>query len=358
MSAAVREEATQALIAAPFVPRRLLLDVTRANDPESTWRARQVLDRAGVAHGRVLHAALEIAVHEVMTRNAASPEREQSQRLVLDFVDDAPNPDMARLWLQWFKPTSNASLAAEWMAAVARVDALGVRDGRARLDGNRLVSTGTRGLVLEFDSTGNPVWRYPAAAWSAERLVNGRTLLALLEEQRIVQVAPSGERLWEFGPVAATRAKPLANGHILATDYSGGRVLEINSERIVVWTHNMPDPCFDAERLPNGNTLIGCANLVREVTADGQTVHQWMIRGRLNGLSLTPDGHLLIANFGANEVLELDDDGQVIWKLSEPQPCDAWRLESGNTLVTTAQRSVEFDREGRQVRQWTTAKYG
>ena len=247
--------------------------------------------------------------------------------------------------------------------------------GRGTLGEHTLVATGSHGLLWLFDRQGKAIWRLPRVAWSAEMLPGGDLLVASLDDQLIAEVDQGGKTIWEFSPIAATRAKPLANGNILAVDYHGSRVVELAPQRganganaasgasaasgaEVVWSLATPDPCFDAERLANGHTIYGCANLVREVAPDGFVVREWKISGRLNGLQMLSNGHLLVANYGANEIAEYDRRGECVGRLSEPQPCDVLRLSDGRTLVTTAQRVIEVPADGGTPRVVTTARYG
>jgi hypothetical protein len=233
--------------------------------------------------------------------------------------------------------------------------------GRGWLGTHTLIATGSHGLVWLFDEQGAAVWRQPRVAWNAELLPGGHLLIASLDDQSIVEINSRGEVQWEFSPIAATRAKPLANGNLLAVDYQGSRVLELaprGRSAEIVWSLATPDPCFDAERLANGHTVYGCANLVREVAPDGALVSEWKISGRLNGIQMLPDGHLLVANYGANEVAEYDRQGRYVARLSEPQPCDVQRLRDGRTLVTSASRVVEFSPDGGEPRVITSARYG
>jgi hypothetical protein len=229
---------------------------------------------------------------------------------------------------------------------------------RESLGERTLIATGTRGVAVELDGAGQELWRMPFRAWSAERLANGATLLASVEEQAVVEVDRDGKVLWRYGPVAATRAKPLANGHVLVVDYPKGRVLELGRDQSIRWQHTVDEPCFDAERLENGHTLVATANVIQEIAFDKTIVWQWQVRGRLNGVQALSDGRVLIANYGANEVAELDDDGRIARRIEEPQPSDAFRLPNGHTLVATATRVVEFNPAGELLRVLATARYG
>ncbi len=315
---ATREAAMRSLIAEPWIPPQLAREFSESPDPETQWRTRRVNQVAG-------------AVQEQFARVA-------NRIIVAAGVADKVVAGGAPLTKP---PTDRSSIYS-----------------RASLGARTLIATGTRGIAIELDGGGKEIWRVPFRAWSAERLEGGATLLASVEEQAVVEVDREGHVLWRYGPVAATRAKPLANGNVLVVDYPGGRVLELGRDQSIRWQQAVDEPCFDAERLDNGHTLVATANSIQEFAFDGVVVWQWQVRGRLNGLQSLPDGRVLVANYGANEVAELDNDGRITRRIAEPQPSDAFRLPNGHTLVATATRVVEFNDMGELLRVLATARYG
>jgi glucose/arabinose dehydrogenase len=90
------------------------------------------------------------------------------------------------------------------------------------------------------------------------------------------------------------------------------RVLEVVPKGEVVWESKGLPNAHDADRLPNGNTLV------------------------------------TLRNKGA--VLEIDRDGKVVFELQGlSSPSDADRLPNGNTLVAENTRVREFDRRGNEI---------
>jgi hypothetical protein len=253
-------------------------------------------------------------------------------------------------WRQWVQTDGQT---AKLHYPVARN-----HSGRGDLRGNTLVSTGSLARVMELDSSGDVVWSYAIDAWSAEKLPNGNVLIASYTANKVIEVDAAGEVVWEYSDINAMNAKPLTDGNILIADFGGRRVVEINSKKQIVWQQPTPDECFDADRLSNGNTIFGCPNLVREITPDGKTVREWPIQNRLNGFQALPNGNILVANYGGNQVTELTPDGHTVWQFDEPQPCDAYRLPTGHTLITTATRIIEVAPDKTVVREITKAQYG
>lgn len=236
------------------------------------------------------------------------------------------------------------------------------RGGRGSLNGNTLVATGSARRVFELNPSGTEVWHYNGIdAWSAEKLPNGNVLIASYSDHKVIEVDAEGKVVWSLesvGAISAMTAKPLASGNILVADFTGRRVVEFARDRHVVWEHKTPDECFDADRLANGNTIIGCPNVIQEVAPDHTVVHEWPVSGRLNGFCALPNGNVIVANYGANTVYEMKPDGSTAWELSEPQPCDVFQLPDGGLLVATASRVVEVSADHKVVREICKAQYG
>jgi HEAT repeat protein len=229
---------------------------------------------------------------------------------------------------------------------------------RGHLGNHLLISTGGLGKICEFDEQGETVWQYNVQSWSAEKLVGGNVLVASHWESRVFEVDRRGEIVWQLEGVNAIRAKPLPGGRVLIADFAGNRVVEADRRGAIVWQHETPDQCFDVERLVSGNTIYACPNLIREVSPDGSSVRQWTVEGRINSLQVLPTGRLLVSNYGQGRVVELDDEGKVMWEYKIPRPSDAFRLPGGRTLITTAEQIVEVDLQGQQIRQIATAVNG
>jgi len=328
----------RALVEAPWVPSKWLAERAGGADLEAAWRAKKIRDEAGFRHAHMLRAAVAVANHGQVRVPVA--------QYVAPLVDAASEPGLL-----------------EFLARLGRGgerfgdDAEGVYE-RASLADSLLVATGSRGLVLELSTAGDERWRVPFAAWSAECRTVERFLLASLDERRVVEIDREGRLRWEYRDVAALRAKPLLNSHVLIVDHGGKQALEVNRAGTVVWRYATDEPCLDAERLANGHTLVATANQIIEVTPTGDVVWRWNVQGRVNGIQALPGGRLLVANFGASEVVELDDGGAVLKRIAESGPSDAFRLRDGSTLVATAQRVVEFAPDGTLRRVLTTARYG
>ncbi len=210
------------------------------------------------------------------------------------------------------------------------------------LNGNTLIASsmgaksgnGSDGRVIEVNPQGEIVWdwnprdwiRYPnwtrweeyqgtpssgrEARWThindADRLPNGNTLINMRHMNMTVIVDPTGAPVWLYGPdrawINASRKvdwvwggstpyyhhnpQVLPNGNIMFADSSNYRAFEINgTTKEIVWEYDITEHKFpasklqDADRLPNGNTILVDSrnNWLWEVDMDGNTV--WEVNG-------------------------------------------------------------------------------
>lgn len=112
------------------------------------------------------------------------------------------------------------------------------------------------------------------------RLSNGNTLISLRNFHIIVEVDPKGSVIRTIGEgILSNQHDPemLPNGNILMADHSEPqRAIELDPKtNRIVWQHIVPRQLVrDANRLPNGNTLITGATMIIEVTSEGKIVWQ------------------------------------------------------------------------------------
>ena len=115
---------------------------------------------------------------------------------------------------------------------------------------------GTRGDPTLLRQQHNPQW-----------LGNGSVLVADSHNDRIVELerAPDGEWrvAWEIYAAEGVNfnwprdADRLENGNTLITDSLNKRLVEVNRSGATVWSYNTPEVPYEAERLPEGETVGG-----------------------------------------------------------------------------------------------------
>lgn len=227
----------------------------------------------------------------------------------------------------------------------------------------------------------------------------GHTVVVLLDLGKIMELGPDNQPRWQIENVVfPLDVQPLPGDRVLIAEYHASRVTERNSRGEILWQKRVVGPLM-AQRLPNGNTLIGTdgqllevdpadkevfsyapangerimkamklpngeaavlttdSRLVRVDTA-GKELHAFQITlgNRLFGgrIHVLPSGRVLVPHNGENKVVEYDANGKTVWEVAVEQPIAASRLPNGNTLVTTMlpnRGAVEFDRKGNEV--WT-----
>ena len=149
------------------------------------------------------------------------------------------------------------------------------------------VTTSQTPVVTQPPGTPDPAFlvdvNVPGKAWQ------GTTLFADNHDTarpRIVEVNMAGEVTWEYVLPADVRSytnpgedvELLPNGNILALFPKKG-VYEITKGKQVAWKYLDAKVSHDADRLPNGNTLITASDRILEVTPEKEVVWQMRLAG-------------------------------------------------------------------------------
>jgi hypothetical protein len=175
---------------------------------------------------------------------------------------------------------------------------------------------------------------------------------------------PSGKVRWKVPTGAGLDVQALADGHVLYTNHSAHKVVEIDSRQKEVWSlgaeAGLATP-FSVRRLENGNTLVGDAKGARvfEFTPKGSVAWKWEkpemadLWPRMS--RPTPTGTILVTFQKAGAVFEVDRQGTTVWQYKvDPSrlPYQALRLANGNTVIGLVDPGevIEVDRKGNRVR--------
>ena len=140
--------------------------------------------------------------------------------------------------------------------------------------------------------------------------------------ERVIEVNLAHRIVWQYGMTGVTgagfdqlnnpnSAELLANGDILIADENNNRVIEVNRAHQIVWQYGNPsntnilNGAAFASRLPNGNTLITDSNNNRivEVTMNKTVVFTYVTTARPGSMAM-------------------------------PLPTRAVRLHNGDTLIS------------------------
>ncbi|MDD1661484.1 MAG: aryl-sulfate sulfotransferase [Methanomicrobiales archaeon] len=170
-------------------------------------------------------------------------------------------------------------------------------------DGNTLIAFGAYDTladmqVKEVNPRGEIVWSWHARdsfnrapylgvsdeGWThtnaVSRLSNGNTLVSPRNFNLMAEVDPSGKLVRTYGEgLAAGQHDPEVqpDGNILFANHARPQMaIEMAPNGTILWQFGIPDtnawPLRDADRLPNGNTLITCADRIIEVTPEKEVV--------------------------------------------------------------------------------------
>ena len=212
-------------------------------------------------------------------------------------------------------------------------------------NGNLLFNTGKG--VKEVTRTKEVVFHYESESeiYACQRLPNGNTFIGECSSGRLLEVSPAGNVLKAITILKDTserssafmrNARKLENGNYLVAHYGLDVVREYDSDGNIVREIKSTDGPHSVVRLPNGNTLIACADhegspkvfeinsadeVVLEVTnADfPETMLYFM-----TGLQRLPNGNTVMTNwlghnnFGkAPHIIEVTHDKKVVWTFSD-----------------------------------------
>ncbi|MHA1371083.1 MAG: aryl-sulfate sulfotransferase, partial [Promethearchaeota archaeon] len=204
---------------------------------------------------------------------------------------------------------------------------------------------------------------------------SNKTYILCSNGDRVCLMDTSGGLNWSYYMPNSLDKELTQNGNILITtgEPGHGQVVEIDMNKNVLWSItevggiplNFP---HDADRLPNGNTLIADTGNDRaiEVTLDGNIAWSWYawdyfsaedaIKGQsyLNDVDRLPNGNTLICLRDLSTVIEVDPDGKIVWLYGGPgsgllnKPHNPDRLLNGNTLICDSEnrRIVEVTPAG------------
>ncbi|MFM7059466.1 MAG: hypothetical protein ACKO2P_21340 [Planctomycetota bacterium] len=219
---------------------------------------------------------------------------------------------------------------------------------------------GNRTAILDED--GKSVWEAAGGSRDGFVLPSGNVLVAWAD--RIEELTRDGQVVFSRHLSAPNRevgtVQRLYNGHTLMTELGPKpRLLVVNQAGDVVQdvplqpeTENAHMQTRMARQLRNGNFLVPhlLAFAVREYTPDGRVVRT--LRTDLDSIGGRPaenwpftairldNGHTLVSLTHGNKVVELNTQGDIVWKVDNTDvkelfrdPCGCQRLANGNTVI-------------------------
>lgn len=242
-----------------------------------------------------------------------------------------------------------------------------------------------------------PSWTYPAATRDGYVLGDGTIILTLSKSKRnrggaVVRIAPNGKEtlIWKGTQSEVNSAQPTADGTFVITEAGGNpRLLEIDVDGKVILefpldcqkkNHHMQTRM--ARKLADGTYLaphllnFAVFHYARDgkvlgkldTTAPGDPehkIHTWPFTAIRHG-----NGHTLVCCTHGNRVVDFDNDGKIVWTLTNDDlpgnwlqdPCGGQVLPNGNIVITSyaagrvnrhAPKLIEVTREKKVVWKYT-----
>ena len=129
---------------------------------------------------------------------------------------------------------------------------LTIWNGYKLRNGNILYVTANN-LVIETNADGTKevarITVNGTGGWaSADKLANGRYLVALYSMNKVVEVDSAGKVLWEVNVTSPGHATRLANGNTLVASIEGKQVIEFDRDKKQIWSQKVPGRPFHARR--------------------------------------------------------------------------------------------------------------
>jgi hypothetical protein len=185
---------------------------------------------------------------------------------------------------------------------------------------NRFLVGDNRDLTIsERDFTGKILWekKLPTAPVSCQRLPSGKKIIATRSSVVVWDAGGQEETIFS-GALTVQGAFLLRDGQYV-----------VRTKTAIAW-------------YKPGGTLLRQFAIPSTTTAFG-------------GVQVLPNQNVLIAQYSKNVVAEYDTTGKVVWQVTVKSPTSAWRLPTGNTLVSslTDSRVIEFNPGQQEV--WSLA---
>jgi HEAT repeats/PQQ-like domain len=208
--------------------------------------------------------------------------------------------------------------------------------------------------IVELGRDGKPRWKIDGLGYAFDFvfLPGSRLLCAEHNQSRVTERNLKGEVLWEYkitSPIDAQRLPGgdtfvAATGSVVIVDRQGKETLKVNRYNGIMagqWTGD------------GGIVLIVSSGECIRLDAQGKEVSRFRTQKLNNyaGLSVLPNGNILIAFWDKHKVQEYNRNGKVVWEKDTPGPGSATRLPNGHTLITSQPQKylIEVDRAGKTV---------
>lgn len=382
-----REQASLLLARQVVGVREVLEQAVRGEDPEIRWRAKRVLDETDRESGALFNAVVA-TIHERELPGLCQPLmaslplcKDDSQQTALRraLVATAVESDTMFLRQQVSSPDPQARIAA--IVTLGQLVGPAADDDARRLlaDSEPLVQAAAARVLADHGHREaiEPLVRLLDSDQTNVRIEASRTLRAFtgqhfgytvydLPEKRAASLSTWKKWLDDESASAPLsfplRDTPADLGRLLVCDHSQNLLLEFDAAGRKLWERQVAPQPWACLGLPNGHRLVGSYNEKSVVEYDDKGEEVWRVSelsGGPTSIQRLDNGNTLIACTEGGQVVEVDPAKKIVWNAPlEGRPVDARRLDDGRTLVTLqhGQKVIEIDSAGKQV--WEIAGVG
>jgi outer membrane protein assembly factor BamB/HEAT repeat protein len=257
--------------------------------------------------------------------------------------DEATRRKCRTVWENWWK---NNADGIDWKQLVVESPSLGLTlICEAHLaDGGRVFECGSDGKARWTIKCNNPI--------DAQMLPGNRVLIADCHGGKVMEMDRDGKEVWSHACNSPLSVQRLPGGNTFIASHTD--LFEVTRDGNKVWSFSRMGYVYYARKQRDGYIVVASADgVLAEVDTTGKELVRLTLGGMSNwaGVEALPAGRYLVARSGANEVVEVDRAGKVLWQVQVKNPNSAVRLKNGHTLVASHDDKCvyEFDRAGKQV---------
>jgi HEAT repeat protein len=263
-------------------------------------------------------------------------------------------------WYAWWQQKGDAIDLAKINDAPALKGLTLVVEVDGGVPGGRIWECGPDGKQRwEMTNLGGPV--------DVQLLPGGRMLVAEYYNARVTERNRDGKILWESPrlPSSVVSAQRLTNGNTLVATLN--EVVELSRDGKQVHDLKYQTTVFQARRNNKGQTFVLVGNELIEFDSTHKEVRRIPIGGHSGwgGFDFLANGNFLIAFYtSGSSYAEVNREGKKVWEHSTAsaptrlEPTRVQRLRNGNTLVAGGNSLfvVEYDQNKKEV--WKVATKG
>jgi len=323
-------------------------------DPSPEVRVAAARELAELGDRRCLPAlvALVAAEDEQVRRRADRTLRTIAGKSFGAAIDAAPDTRAAatKAWQGWL---AREGATITWKTPLPELD---VALGRT------LIALYNENKVIEIDAAGRITWETTDIKnpWAVHGMPNGHRLITRYSDRTILEFDAAGKQVWDSGTIEGIVSSVwnTRSGRILAAlGYSNNRVVEIErSSKKIVWELAVPGRPVCAVELENGHLLVTLneANQVVEIDRTGRQL--WKAEGLNQPYSAIriPSGNTLVADYGGRRIVEFDSSGKPVWEFKGAEgPVQSMytvaRLQDGTTMYADKDGLLRIDNAGQVV---------